>query len=124
MNIKKLIDEKVTHKSFGQGVVRNAEATYLEVIFTGNGKHSKFIYPSCFYGFLTLENEEKQEALAKDLRQWRLENGVRQKEELKSQQERTTQAIKARRLAAEDKKIKAAKKSMEHRTTYNALTHS
>lgn len=124
MNIKKLIDENVTHKSFGQGVVRNAYATYLEVIFAGNGKQSKFIYPSCFYGFLTLENEEKQEALAKDLRQWRLENGVRHKEELKNQQDRTTQAIKARRLAAEDKKIKAAQKSMEHRTTYNALTHS
>lgn len=42
-----------------------------------------------------------------------------QKEALRHQYEKTIQGIEARRLAAGEKKLKAAQRAMEHRSTYS-----
>lgn len=50
---------------------------------------------------------------------WKQESGTVQKEELRHRYEKTMQGIEARRLAAAKKKLKAAQKAMEHRSTYS-----
>lgn len=116
----KLINQTVIHKSFGKGIIiRIVDKKYLEVDFTEKGKVSKFAYPSCFYGFLTLEDSSLQVEIDAVVEVWKQESGVLQKEELRHQYEKTMRGIEARRLAAEEKKLKAAQRSMEHRSTYS-----
>ncbi|MGN0386290.1 MAG: hypothetical protein ACI4EX_10455 [Lachnospiraceae bacterium] len=114
----KLINRTVIHKSFGKGIIRSVDEKYLEVDFSERGKVSKFVYPSCFYGFLTLEECNLQAEIDAVVEIWKQESGVEKKEELRHQYEKTMQSIEARRLAAEEKKLKAAQRAMEHRTTY------
>lgn len=54
MEIEKLLNEAVIHKSFGKGVISGADSKYLQVDFSEKNKTSKFAYPSCFNGFLVL----------------------------------------------------------------------
>ena len=118
MEIKELISAAVVHKIFGQGIVEEAHDNYIEVFFSQKGKKSKFSYPSCFQGFLTLLEEEKKADVEADLVIWRVESGAEQKEELKQQYLKTQQAIMERREAAERKKFLAAQRSM-NRSQYN-----
>ena len=118
MEIKELIGAAVTHKIFGQGIVEDAHDNYIEVFFSQKGKKSKFSYPSCFQGFLTLLEEEKKADVEADIVIWRVESGAEQKEELKQQYLKTQQAIKERREAAERKKLLTAQRSM-NRSQYN-----
>ena len=119
MKIEELLEETVVHKLFGTGIIRCVDDKYLEIDFPERGKKSKFVYPSCFDGFLILKNEVKREEMLKDLEQWKIENGVVQKEELRHRYEKTMQEIRARQIAAEEKKLKAVQRAMEHRSTYN-----
>jgi len=118
MEIKDLVGAAVAHKIFGQGIVEDAHDNYIEVFFSQKGKKSKFSYPSCFQGFLTLLEEEKKADIEADLVIWRVESGAEQKEELKQQYLKTQQAIMERREAAERKKLLAAQRSM-NRSQYN-----
>ena len=113
--IENLIEEKVIHKSFGTGIIRSVDDKYLEVDFPERNKKSKFSYPSCFNGFLTLENGQKQAEVQKDLEQWKIESGVVQKEKLRCQYEKTMQEIRARKIAAGEKKLRAMQKAREYR---------
>lgn len=119
MDLEKLVNQTVIHKSFGEGVIRSVDEKYLEVEFREKGKISKFSYPGCFNGFLTVEDGSLQLEIEAVVEVWRQESGVVQKEELKKQYEKTMQSIEARRLAAEEKKLKAAQRAMEHRSTYS-----
>lgn len=65
MEIKNLIGETVIHKQFGRGVITKAYEKYLEIDFPELNKQSKFIYPSCFHGFVKLEKKEKGKVLPK-----------------------------------------------------------
>ena len=85
MEIKDLIGAAVTHRMFGQGIVEEAHDNYIEVFFSQKGKKSKFSYPSCFQGYLTLLEEEKKADVEADLVIWRVERRTEQKEELKQQ---------------------------------------
>lgn len=118
MEIQKLLNEIVMHKTFGKGVINSVDDQYLQVKFFEGSKTSKFVYPSCFDGFLMLENKEKQADIQKNLEQWKVESGANQKEKLKRQYEKTMLGIKTRRIAAEEKKLKATQRMMEHRITY------
>ena len=109
----------VIHKSFGKGIIRSVDEKYLEVDFMEKGKASKFSYPSCFNGFLSMEDNELQPEISSAVEVWKVESGAAQKEELRHQYEKTMQGIEARRLAAEDKKMKAAQRAMEHRSAYS-----
>lgn len=61
--------------------------------------------------------------MQKALEQWKIESGVVQRKKLWQQYEKTTQEIRARQAAVEEKKIKAAQRAMEHRTVYNSVRH-
>lgn len=119
MDIKNLINETVIHQSFGKGVIQNVYDNYLEIDFRECNKRSKFIYPSCFHTFLKLENEEKGKDIAEDLEQWKIDSGAAQKEKLRKQYEKTQQEIKARKLAAEEKREKMKQRAREFRSRQN-----
>ncbi len=117
MKIENLIGETLIHRVFGTGVIEDVHGKYLEVEFPEK-KHCKFLYPSCFNGYVRLENREKQRRVQTDLRIWKEESGAILEEEMKEEYEKTQQEIIARRKAAEEKRLLAARKSMEHRTVY------
>lgn len=119
MDLEKLVNQTVIHKSFGKGIIRSVDEKYLEVDFAEKGKVSKFPYPGCFHGFLTIEDSSLQPEIEAVVEGWKQDSGVVQKEELKKKYEKTIQSIEARRLAAEEKKLKAAQRAMEHRSTYS-----
>lgn len=117
--VQKLVSQTVIHKLFGKGIIISADEKYLEVDFAENSKISKFAYPSCFNGFLTLENTELQVEMQAVIETWRVESGEVQKEKLRRQYEKTIQDIEARRIAAEEKKRRAAQRGMERRSIYS-----
>ena len=121
LEIEKLVEETVVHKSFGTGIIKEVDGKYLKIDFPEKNKKSTFAYPLCFDGFLMLENEEKQAEMQKDLEQWKIESGVVHKEELWRQYEKTRQEIRARQAAVKEKKLRAAQRVMEHRSTFNSV---
>lgn len=120
MDLEKLVNQTVIHKSFGKGIIRCVDEKYLEVDFVEKGKVSKFPYPGCFHGFLTIEDSSLQQKIEAVVEVWKQDSGVVRKEELKKQYEKNIQRIEARLLAAEEKKRKAAQRAMEHRSTYSS----
>lgn len=98
------------HKTLGKGIIRSADEEYLEIYFTEKGKISKFSYPSCFYGFLTVEDNSLQPEIETVVEAWKQESDIVHKEELRKRYEKTIHDIETRRLAAEEKKLKAHKK--------------
>ena len=121
MEIEKLVEETVAHKSFGAGIIKEVDGKYLKIDFPEKNKKSIFAYPLCFDGFLMLENEEKQTEMQKDLEQWKIKSGAVHKEELWRQYEKTRQEIRARQVTVEEKKLRAAQRVMEHRSTFNSV---
>ena len=119
LEIEKLVEETVVHKSFGTGIIKEVDGKYLKIDFPEKNKKSTFAYPLCFDGFLMLENEEKQAEMQKDLEQWKRESGAARKEELWRQYEKTRQEIRAKQTAVEEKKLRAARRVMERSSTFN-----
>jgi len=117
----KLINQSVVHKAFGKGIICNADDKHIEVNFQDQGKVSKFAYPSCFGGFLVLENGVLQSVVDSEVKAWRQESGAVQKEKLLHQYERTLKGIEARRAAEQEKKLKAAQRAMEYRSAYSNM---
>lgn len=118
MKPESLIGETMIHKSFGIGIIKEVHDKYLEVEFPEKKKQSKFMYPSCFDGYASLENKAKQRRLQADLEAWKKENDVYVKESLIQEYEKTQQEIRDRKIAAEEKKLRAARRSMEHRMVF------
>ena len=56
---------KVTHKTFGDGVVANRDGNYINVNFSGAVK--RFVYPDAFEKFLTVEDESILSAIKVDI---------------------------------------------------------
>jgi len=110
MEAEKLIDALVIHKSFGEGIIKEADEKYLNVEFA-DGKTSRFMYPAGFDKFLTLKDKRKQNAVEKDVAVWREESGEVRREKLRLQYQKTQDAIIARREAAEEKKQRAYQRS-------------
>ena len=105
----------VIHKTFGKGVVLEFDGSYFEVDFEEAGKKCKFQFPSCFYGYLKLEDDEMQRIIEPVVEHWKEENEIDRKEELKLKHQKTMQAIEERRKAAERKKLRSAQRNVEHR---------
>ena len=120
MDLEKLVNQTVIHKSFGKGIILSVDKKYLEVEFIEKGKVSRFLYPDCFYGFLTIEDSGLQLEIEAVVEDWKQDRGVIQKEKLRKQYEKNMRSIEARRLAAEEKRLKAAQRAMEHRFTYSS----
>ena len=103
------------HKTFGKGLVLTFDGSYLEVDFEEAGKKCKFQFPSCFYGYLKLEDDEMQRIIEPVVDHWKEENEIDRKEELKLKHQKTMQAIEERRQAAERKRLRGAQRNVEHR---------
>ena len=56
---------KVTHKTFGEGIVTTREGNYINVSFGGVIK--KFVYPDAFDKFLTVDDESILSAIKVDI---------------------------------------------------------
>lgn len=124
MDLNKLINETIIHKTFGNGLVLSWDEKYLEVKFAQKDKTSKFQYPSCFNGFMQVENADLQAEIDIDVKAWKQENDIELKEGLKKRYEKTVMAIEARRHAAEEKKQIAAQRAMEHRSAYSHVNQA
>lgn len=119
MEAASMLNQAVVHKTFGKGIVKSADEKYIEVEFAEKQKKGKFAYPSCFHGFLSFEDEHLQMRMQEAVDVWMTESGTRQSEALYHKYEKTVKGIMERRAAAEEKKLKAAQRAMEHRTNYN-----
>ncbi len=112
----------VIHKMFGKGVVFDFDGSYLEADFEEAGKKCKFQFPSCFYGYLKLEDDEIQRIIEPVVDQWKEENEIDRKEELKLKHQKTMQEIEERRQEVERKKHRAALRNAEHKFIQNNPT--
>ena len=56
---------KVTHKTFGEGVVADHDGNYINVSFGGTVK--RFVYPDAFEKFLTVEDASILSAIQVDI---------------------------------------------------------
>lgn len=118
MEIKDLVGVAVEHKMYGHGIVENVYDKYIEVMFIQRNKKCKFSYPSCFDGYLNLLTDEKTAIVEADLAAWKNESSTVQKEKLRQQYMKTQLSIMARRVAAEEKKLREAQRIM-NRNQYN-----
>ena len=60
-----LVDKKVNHKIFGEGIIKSCDEKYLHVVF---GQEEKiFSYPSVFEKFITIEDKEAKEKIKSDI---------------------------------------------------------
>lgn len=120
MEIMKLENQQVVHKKFGKGIICSIDnAKYLNVKFEKKEEICKFVYPQCFYGYLTLEDSELELKIISVVDNWKNENNIKEKEILRNRYKETLRGIEKRRNAAEEKKIKASQRAAEHRTMYN-----
>lgn len=86
LNIMNLINEKVTHKRFGTGIVVKQNDSRIEIHFASENK--KFIFPDAFEKHLVLHNQNVANSLEKILQKKELE---RLEEERKKEEERRLQ---------------------------------
>ena len=56
-----VLNEEVTHKKFGNGIVSEYQDNLVKIDFAGSTH--KFPFPACFAGFVKAENEEIQQKL-------------------------------------------------------------
>lgn len=76
MDMEKLVNQTVTHKSYGKGIIGKADEKYLEVDFMEKEKVRKFPCPSCFDGFLVLEDCGLQTEITSVVETWKVESGA------------------------------------------------
>lgn len=88
-----LINEAITHTTFGEGNVVDQDASFITIRF--DEKIRKFVYPDAFQKFITLNNEHT----AKIMKQFMINNEAKeaalekQREEEKEQQELERQRL-------------------------------
>ncbi len=66
----KLVNQKVIHKTLGEGKVIEYNDPYLVVAF--ENKEMKFRYPMCFDQFLTAKSEKLVEQVRQDIEAFRI----------------------------------------------------
>lgn len=114
MDISYLLNEKITHKAFGAGLVEKVDEGFVEVYFEGSDKKCKFSYPSCFRNFMSINNVELKGKVEEDLSKWLVDSGTLEKEKtmgitLKRQKGITKREKERERLRIE--KARAAKRT-------------
>lgn len=120
MRITDLVNQRVSHKNFGSGIICNTDKNmYLSVKFEGKKEPCKFAYPQCFYGYLTFEDNQMQNEINSVLEDWKRENGIEEKENLRQKYQKTLCGIEKRRNAAAEKKARAMQRATEHRGMYH-----
>ena len=109
---KDLINEKVIHKIYGEGVIIKNENGYIDVEFK-KGYKSKFATPSCFDKFLKFKDEEKQQEMLEDVAKWKGENGILEKEKIHQKTIATQAGIQRRQEEREIRRLERAKEVAE-----------
>lgn len=100
-----LLNEEITHKTFGDGNIVDQDDSFITVDF--NDEIKKFVYPDAFENFITLKDED----VAKNLEKVIAER-VAEKEELKKQQE-----AEKERLELEQKRKELLKNNKIHESS-------
>jgi hypothetical protein len=64
-----MINQKITHTTFGAGTVLSVKDNYIKVLFD-NSKYGEkiFIYPNAFESFMCFDNSTLQEKTCEELR--------------------------------------------------------
>lgn len=90
-----LLNEEITHKSFGEGAIIEQDDSFITIDFDEEGV-KEFVYPDAFGQFISLKNPNIAESLQKDI--LKIE---KEKEELEQQyqEERKQQALEHKRRA-------------------------
>jgi hypothetical protein len=109
----KLLNEKVTHKKYGYGMITCEMDNKVDIQFESTESKKCFVFPDAFEKFLTLENQDlqneciaiyklKQELYSKELEEKRL-----LKEQLEEENKKQTleQAKRKRKVTVKSKKI-------------------
>ncbi len=63
--------KRVTHRRFGDGIVKSCEKGVIQILFGEYGAR-KFHYPEAFDLFLTTDDEELSERAQEDLGVWKI----------------------------------------------------
>ncbi len=66
-----MIDRRVTHRRFGDGIVLSCENGVIRIQFQDNGTRA-FHYPEAFDRFLTTDDEALSQCARQDLCAWKL----------------------------------------------------
>lgn len=108
MKISDLIDEQITHKVYGRGIISSIEDDYLTATFD-NGKESDFSFPSCFDKFIKLADKEKDQELQQFVYKWKIENGIFKQEMLRKKTAETQAGIVKRVEERERRRLERAR---------------
>lgn len=94
-----LINQAVTHKVFGEGVITGQDARHVTVSF-GDGSSKQFAYPGSFGQFLTLADSGLQAAVASEAANSAAARPSAQQEVLRRVEERARLAASRRAVSA------------------------
>jgi hypothetical protein len=102
-----VLNERVSHGRFGDGVVVEQTSAMITVEFDGQAERKKFVYPDAFASFLRFCDLEVQGRLDGELRLIR----ERLDEEKRLREEESAKHLEELRLAALAQKRAAAKRT-------------
>ena len=66
MNTNKLIGHKITHVSWGEGIIIAADSKYITVSYSGQGE-KKYQFPKAFESFLTIDEKSLQDEIREEI---------------------------------------------------------
>ena len=66
MNTNKLIGHKITHVSWGEGIIITADSKYITVSYSGQGE-KKYQFPKAFESFLTIDEKSLQDEIREEI---------------------------------------------------------
>ncbi|MDP4133424.1 MAG: hypothetical protein Q8882_05385 [Bacillota bacterium] len=99
-----VMNERVSHRQFGDGMITGQTETTVVVKFSGQEDAKKFSYPSAFESYLKLCNPALQEKVNGELKKIKMHA----EDERKLQEEEEERRIQEKRAAV--KKVSVAKK--------------
>lgn len=104
-----LLNEIVTHKSLGSGVIVGFDCQYVEIQFAA--KVAKFLFPAAFETFLTLGDSGKQKAVLAELAS--AKQAEKEKKQAEEEARKRTEESRKAALAATKPANCKAKKSVD-----------
>lgn len=130
-----LVNEKVTHKKFGDGTILEAKEGYLTIKFEEYDVIKKFKYPYSFEDFMAFNKESLQDEairlIEKEKAEKRIEEEFKRQEferiEVESRKEKIEKIKKQRKASkakADREKAARAKKESSMDSTINTMVEN
>ena len=91
-----LINQKITHKVFGEGSIVSHDDSLITVDF--NNETKVFVYPDAIGDFITLKDEELAQSMKKVVRQLKSEEEELKKEEKEERKQKLIKKNQKRKL--------------------------